>query len=605
MAEIALNINKSRVSSTKCCVCDVQYPEKLHRVSQQMRHEILKLKRFYIPKNARACQMHSDFSVWAGISFQNVQSKFTATQIEDMVDLLRSSPEPLQKSVLDVKSDFEFRTDTALTRAQFIDLFGRLPSISSEFKNDKNNQTAIESLYIYLMKLRTGRTHDDIGSIFGITRFTVTERMNKIRKVLENDFVYKNVNFEMTREQLAQRTTPLSQMLFCNGDTTRPVITLDGTYIYIQQSSNYGFQKQTYNAHKKRNFIRVMVCTTTDGTILFVLGPYKASTNDASIMNSLIANSDAFNNLNRGDVILLDRGFSTCTDIIKQAGFDVKIPHSILKKETNKRFTTKQANETRLVTANRYVIETRNGHFKTIFKIFSKEWININLPYMMTDFRVAAALINFYFKTVESHKDRSTQIATRMLSRLDRPNRLYSIVDKNSFQRKVKLFTQFHDFDKLPQLSVADLFQISLGPYQIRQAPSYCQEHCKANNSDFVVFKCPDNEVDEDLKDFKSDKRNLVLLMMRINSRFRSRKSHDVYVLIDTNGKGEECVLEYCCDCQNGLRTVGCCSHVMSLLWFSLYIKHTYAMPRPAGFLNDHFLEEFSSDEDDNDDDEE
>lgn len=413
MAEISLNITKARVSSTKCCVCNVQYPEKLHRISQEMRYEIMKLKRFYIPVNARACQMHSDISVWPGMQIQNEKSKFTVAQIEEMVDLLISTPKQSKTSVLDVKSDFEYRIDTGLTRAQFLDLFGRLPSISSEFKYDKNNETATESLYMYLMKLRTGRTNDDIGSIFKITRFTVTERMNKIRKVLESDFVYKNVNFAMTREQLAQCTTPLSQMLFCNGDTSRPVLILDGTYIFIQKSSNYDFQKQSYNGHKKRNFVRVMVCTTTDGTILFVLGPYPASTNDASIMNSLIEQSDAFKNLNRGDVIILDRGFRDCTDTIKKAGFDAKLPHSILKSQKNQQFTTQQANESRLVTANRYAIETRNGHFKTIFKIFSKEWLNHNLTYMMTDFRVAAALINLYFKTVESHKDRAAQIAKK------------------------------------------------------------------------------------------------------------------------------------------------------------------------------------------------
>lgn len=278
--------------------------------------------------------------VWPGIPIQNEESKFTVPQIEEMIDLLRSPPKHLKKSVLNGKSDFEYRTNTGLTRAQFMDLFGRLPCISTEFKYDKNNETATESLYMYLMKLRTGRTNDDIGLIFGITRFTVTERMNKVRKVLEDDFVYKNVNFELTREELAQRTTPLSQMLFCNGDPSRPVITLDGTYIYIQKSSNYDFQKQSYNGQKKRNFIRVMVCTTTDGTIVFVLGPYPASTNDASIMNSLVERSDAFKQLNRGDVILLDRGFRDCIDTIKKAGFDVKMPHLLKKTESNKQFTT-------------------------------------------------------------------------------------------------------------------------------------------------------------------------------------------------------------------------------------------------------------------------
>lgn len=327
MAEIELNISKARVSSTKCCVkfCDVEYPAKLHRVSHQIRYELMKTKRFFIPENARACELHSDIDVWPGIRIEDEKCKFSITQIEQMIDLLRSCPKDVKKSVLKVKSDFEFKTDTGLTRAQFTDLFQRLPSISDEFKYDKNDDIAIESLYIYLMKLRTGRTNDDIGSVFGITRFTVTERLNKIRKILELDFVFRHVNFELTRAEMAKRTSLLSQTIFCGGDTSRPVLVLDGTYVYIQKSSNYDFQKQSYNAHKKRNFIRVMVCTTTDGTILFVLGPYAASTNDATIMASLVEHSNAFKQLAQGDVIILDRGFRDCVDLVREKGFDVKV----------------------------------------------------------------------------------------------------------------------------------------------------------------------------------------------------------------------------------------------------------------------------------------
>lgn len=89
------------------------------------------------------------------------------------------------------------------------------------------------------MKLRTGRTNDEIGITFGITRFTVTARMNKVRSAFEKDFVFQHVNFEMTREGLAQRTSLLSQMVFCGGDTTRPVLVLDGTYVYTVHSKEF------------------------------------------------------------------------------------------------------------------------------------------------------------------------------------------------------------------------------------------------------------------------------------------------------------------------------------------------------------------------------
>lgn len=140
MAEITLQISKARISSTKCCVksCIAQFPVKLHRVSQQMRHELMKSNRLYIQANARACEFHNDLSVWPGIPMENEESKFTVPQIEEMVDLLRSSPKHPKKPPLNQKSDFEFKTDSGLTRAQFMDLFSRQPSTMNKCTTYEN-----------------------------------------------------------------------------------------------------------------------------------------------------------------------------------------------------------------------------------------------------------------------------------------------------------------------------------------------------------------------------------------------------------------------------------------------------------------------------------
>lgn len=107
--------------------------------------------------------------------------------------------------------------------------------------------------------------------------------------------------------------------------------------------------------------------------------------------------------------------------------------------------------------------------------------------------------------------------------------------------------------------------------------------HCDANNSEFVVFECPDEVKKKFLTAFNSDTAQLTLIMARMHSRFRSKKTHDVYILIDTTGNADKCVVGYCCS-QNGLRTVGYCSHVMSLLWFSLYIKKHMLCPNQLDF---------------------
>lgn len=461
-------------------------------------------------------------------------------------------------------------------------------------EKSKNNEAAYNSLYMDLMKLRTGRTNDDIGRTFSITRTAVTERLNKVRRAMENDFVFENVNFVLSRDQLAQRSTLLSQMLFCNGDISRPVLVLDGTYVYVQKSSNYEFQKLSYNGQKKRNFVRVMICTTTDGTIIFALGPYSATTNDAKVLKSIFENSNAFDHLAPGDVFLVDRGFRDCVEFLEEKGFNVQKPVSMAKNQ--KQLSTMEANKSRLVTANRYGVETRNGHFKTIFKIFQKEWNNITLPHLMADFRICAALINVYFKRIESKQDLAVPIAEQMLERLETPNELAPIVFSYAFQKNLTEFTQLRDFNELPQLTNTDLIWIALGSYQIRQAKSYCQVHFKANDSEFLVFECPNSLMKKFLAKFQSSGKKLKLLMVRLNSRFRSKKSHDVFILIDLRGHDGKSVVAYCCECYNGLRTVGCCSHVMCVIWYTLHIKNPGAMPRPAAFLNGYFSDQFSSD---------
>lgn len=485
-------------------------------------------------------------------------------------------------------SDSAVKMETGLTRDQFYDLYRCLPTLRNAFKNEKN---ASDSLYMYLMKLRTGRTNDDIGKVFKVNGWTVGQRIKIARNAIEKDFVYSNVNFLFSRESLANRSTFMSQILFCDSDITRPVLIADGTYVYIQKSTNFEIQKKSYTDHKKRNFVRVMMCVTTDGTIVFALGPYPASSNDAKVLESILENSNAFDNLVAGDVIILDRGFRDCEQLLREKGFKVCIPDSIQRLQSKTQLLTSEANRTRLVTATRYGVETRNGHIKTIFKIFQKEWNPSDLPHLMADFRICAALINRYFKSIESHKGIAVEVATRMLDRLNRPNKLASIVATNRFQKKLKDFRRFDDFEELPVLTETDLFWVSLGKYQIKNAASYCQAHLKVNQSQFATYTCPDEIYEDFFPDFVQNYGELILLMIRIKSHFRSNKSHDAYVLLSTaaQNNSSDCVLEYCCSCYNGLRTIGCCSHVMSLLWFALCIKNPNNMHRPAGFLDDYF----------------
>ncbi len=60
-----------------------------------------------------------------------------------------------------------------------------------------------------------------------------------------------------------------------------------------------------------------------------------------------------------------------------------------------------------------------------------------------------------------------------------------------------------------------------------------------------------------------------------------------IYILIDRKRGGVEAVWGYCCSCSNGLRTVGCCSHIATVLWFLGLGQCLPEILIPASFLDD------------------
>lgn len=52
------------------------------------------------------------------------------------------------------------------------------------------------------------------------------------------------------------------------GADRNPIIILDGTYLYVQKSYNYLYQKDTYSLHKYRNLIKLFMMVCSDGYII-------------------------------------------------------------------------------------------------------------------------------------------------------------------------------------------------------------------------------------------------------------------------------------------------------------------------------------------------
>lgn len=198
------------------------------------------------------------------------------------------------------------------------------------------------------------------------------------------------------------------------------------------------------------------------------------------------------------------------------------------------------------------------------------------IPHLKKDFEIAAALVNAFASKIVSDKDDYDQIVDSMLSRSNQGCQLPSILQ----HIPASLYTVVRNLTLFPKFSYEDLKKISQGSYQIRQAPSYCQVHLRSNNDAFNISVC---DVSNNANIYqrlcgiiKTNTSTPLLLMLDLKSRFRTNVTHKVHILLSSDDRGRYVVNEYCCTCKHGRRTVGCCSHVLSLIWFTLFIDQSH-----------------------------
>lgn len=438
-----------------------------------------------------------------------------------------------------------------------------------------------------IMCIFTGSNDESIANYFGIGRTTVVQRLKTVREILMNDFVPNSVNFTRSREDLMSHTSVLSRSLLSPRNAEAVVVIWDGTYIYIEKSGQHAFQKNSYCSHKKRNYIKPMMIVATDGTIIAVVGPFKATTNDASISMQILAEGHpALDNLETSDVVVLDRGFRNSVNEFKNRGFIVKTPAS---QPPGIQLTVLEANLTRLVTKVRYDVERINGMVKSTFKIFSGVWESLSVPHLMKDLQIAAGLLNEFFIKSNENVELSQDLANRMLLRVPMENILAKKIkgiSSKAFSSKAN-FTLLLVNSIFPSLSIIDLKEIAFGEYQITQSKLYAWDHMKANNDSFEVQIFRDDIVETHFPEYCDD--DPALIMLLIASRFMSGKVWRPFVLFSRIKSGKDAILEYCCTCKVGQRTVGCCSHVMTILFYLGYAQYNDGVKQKAKHLQKFF----------------
>ncbi|VVD00301.1 unnamed protein product [Leptidea sinapis] len=129
--------------------------------------------------------------------------------------------------------------------------------------------------------------------------------------------------------------------------------------------------------------------------------------------------------------------------------------------------------------------------------------------------------------------------------------------------------------------TMADLIFFACGTYQIKQARSYVGEHFRFHS--IYTLEVSRDQI-PGLQGI-----NPMLLQAKIKSRHCSGKTYFVFIVTEVGNLGREAIISYYCNCIVELGTVGCCSHVMSIIWYLGYARHE-GVTRPANFLDDVIL---------------
>lgn len=312
---------------------------------------------------------------------------------------------------------------------------------------------------------------------------------------------------------------------------------------------------------------------TTNGYIVDLAGPYAAKQNDATIVRDVLKDASLLSLLRPGDVLVVDRGFSTAKDFMTGLGFQVLMPAMLNKR---KQLQTDEANQSRRVTKVRWVVEAVHGHLWGKFKLLKHMVDNKMLPKLPMLCKILGFLQNTYGQRLGFEDSATAELLDYMESRSSLPHTLGQEVEAEGWNRKPSSFQSISasDLTEFPIMTESSLLLFTSGLYQLRMARSYLAEIIDANDEVPMRFV----------------KVKPTIIRVNIRSRHSERVEYRVYVDYEPGRNNVEGIKGYYCDCKNGARTVGCCSHVATVVSYLALMRWMPTVPRPADYLTDLFV---------------
>lgn len=351
-----LSIYRKGLSSHNRCTFSCKNIENLSTIPNVICHDLLMNYKFLVPPEARMCSKHIGINnYWpfvkrgqeVGAEEQILISNIMFKYYHD----LKENQTVFDMNKIDSINDDTFKTCFAYNKDQFRQIC------------NYTKKSNVKQVGVLLCKLRTAVSNKQLAFLFGVCEQTIANYITLATEDLFENLVPKLIN-NNCRSILTGHNTSMAKILFDIPDDKACVI-FDATYRLAQKSKNFSGQKQLWSEQKKMPLVKPMVGCTPDGWVHFVLGPFDATHNDASILEDCFSKyATEMSIIHEGDVILVDRDFRDVLKFLSDKGLRVYCPGL-------GQLDTLEANTSRYITKVRWIIEQVFGRLKSKFKIFA------------------------------------------------------------------------------------------------------------------------------------------------------------------------------------------------------------------------------------------
>jgi len=170
--------------------------------------------------------------------------------------------------------------------------------------------------------------------------------------------------------------------------------------------------------------------------------------------------------------------------------------------------------------------------------------------------RIISAALNAFRGPimVNAQNDDLCAIAKLMKEQLFKNNTLQNDIGRGLISTRSHWKNLDDEDIEFPEIDLDILRSLFFGTYQIKQSKTYTEEHLDENGN-YVIQVAPENNE---------------VLRCRIQSRHSNATRYYAWIQYNLTSNGIDA---WYCQCRSGARTLGCCGHIASVIWYLSYAR--------------------------------